>query len=85
MDELTRLQLLTEAVMEFRTLLRNGMEVDEFGQMVLEIVQQANDRQLLELVQEAYAGRQKSFAAIEILTEAMSYMHDKIDRLQKNT
>lgn len=84
MDELTRLQLLTEVVMEFRTLLRNGMEVDEFGQMVLEIVQQANDRHLLELVQEACAQRQKSFAAIEILTEAMSYMHGKIDQLPKS-
>lgn len=84
MDELTRLQLLTEAVMEFRTLLRNGMEVDEIGQMILEVVQQGNDRHLLELVQEAYAQREKSFAAIEILTEAMSYMHDKIDQLQKN-
>jgi hypothetical protein len=84
MDELTRLQLLTEAVMEFRTMLRNGLEVDEFGQMVLEIVQQANDRHLLELVQEAYEQRQKSFSAIEILTEAMNYMHNKIDQLQKH-
>lgn len=84
MDELTRLQLLTEAIMEFRTLLRNGMEVEEIGQMVLEVIQQGNDKHLLELVQEAYAQRDKSFAAIEILTEAMNYMHDKIDQLQKN-
>ncbi|HHY73477.1 MAG TPA: hypothetical protein GX497_09680 [Bacillus bacterium] len=82
MDELTRLQLLTEAVMEFRTLLRNGMKVDEFGQMVLEIVQNANDPHLLELVQAAYTQRKNSFSAIEILSEAMNYMHNKIDKLQ---
>ena len=86
MDELTRLQLLTEAVMEFRTQLRNGFEVDNFGQMILEIVQQANDQHLSELVIEAYNQRNTNFGlvSIEILTEAMNYMHDKIDQLQKH-
>ncbi|WP_458412933.1 hypothetical protein ACNQFZ_19300 [Schinkia sp. CFF1] len=86
MDELTRLQLLTEAIMEYRTQFRNGREVDQFGQMIIGIVEQANDPHLLELVQEAYNQRNQSFglSSVEILTEAMNYMHDKIDQLQKN-
>lgn len=84
MDELTRLQLLTEAVMEFRTQLRNDFEVDNFGQMVVEIVRKSNDSHLIELVEEAYKQRNNSKAAIDILTEAMSYMHDKIDQQQRN-
>ncbi|NSL51014.1 hypothetical protein [Calidifontibacillus erzurumensis] len=83
MDELTKLQLLTEAVLEFRTQLRNANDVNELGQMVLDIMKQAKDRQLIELVQEAYEQRENRQNAIHILTEAITYLHGKIDQLQK--
>ncbi|WP_374724375.1 hypothetical protein [Calidifontibacillus erzurumensis] len=83
MDELTKLQLLTEAVLEFRTQLRNANDVNELGQMVLDIMKQAKDRQLIELVQEAYEQRENRQNAIQILTEAITYLHGKIDQLQK--
>lgn len=82
MDELTKIQLITEAVLEFRTQIKNGFEVDNFGQVVLEIVQTSNDHHVIEIVQEAYKQRHNSLAAIEILTEAMSYLHEKIDQMQ---
>lgn len=85
MDELTRLQLITEAVMEFRTQLKNDFKVDEIGQMVIEIIEKSNDSQLLQFVQEAYTQRKNREAAIDILTEAMSYMHEKIDQMQKRS
>ncbi|WP_017755352.1 hypothetical protein [Calidifontibacillus oryziterrae] len=82
MDELMRLQLLTEAVLEFKTQIKNDFEVDKMGEMVLEIVEQANDPQLLEFVEHAYDQRHNRNVAIDILNEALSYMHTKIDQLQ---
>lgn len=83
MDELMRLQLLTEAVLEFKTQIKNDFEVDRIGEIVLEIVQQSNDPQLLEFVEQAYEQRHNRHAAIDILNETMSYMHAKIDQYQK--
>ncbi|WP_102346471.1 hypothetical protein [Bacillus sp. Marseille-P3661] len=81
MDELTRLQLITEAVMEFKTQLKNDFEVDQMGEMVMEIIENAQDHQLYELVKQAYVQRHNRQVAIDILNEAMSYMHSRIEQL----
>lgn len=85
MDEMTRLQLLTEAVLEFRTHINSDLKVESIGKMVIDIVQNANDPQLLELVQTAYKQRENRQVAYDILNEAMSYMYEKIDRLQNSS
>lgn len=79
MDRVKRLQMVTEVVLEFRTQLKNDMNVDEIGSVILDIVREFQDLQLYELMREAYNQRQSPQMAIDCLNEAISYLYNKID------
>lgn len=80
MDELTRLQMLTEVVTEFKTALLSDREAGQIGRMVLDIANDADDGILFDKVQTAFLKMSDKKAAVEVLNQAISHLHEEIDR-----
>ncbi|WLR52969.1 hypothetical protein LC040_08825 [Bacillus tianshenii] len=81
MNELQRLQLVAEAVLEFKTQIKNDFEVEKVGRLVLDIVRGMQDEQLTALVEEAYQQLPDYTAATQCLSEAQSYIDRRLDGL----
>lgn len=81
MDALTRLQMLTEVVTEFKTALLSGRQPDQIGRMVVDIANDSEDGILYDHVLNAYLKMSNEKAAVEALDEATRHLHEEIDKL----
>jgi 6-pyruvoyl-tetrahydropterin synthase len=80
-SDLERLQVLTEIVSEFRFAILNDNEPEKTGRLVLEVVQEARDDKLQDMVLNAYLKLTDRETAIRYLNEARDYLYEKIDVL----
>jgi hypothetical protein len=80
-NPLERLQIITEIIGEFRTAILIDQEPEKVGRLVLEVIQEAGDTTLADLVLNAYMKLANRELAVSSLDEAIQHMHDKIDTL----
>ena len=80
-SDLERLQVLTEIVSEFRFAILNDNEPEKTGRLVLEVVQEARDDKLQDMVLNAYLKLTDRETAIRYLNEARDYLYEKINVL----
>lgn len=81
MNQLERLQIITEIVSEFRTAILLDQEPEKVGRMVLELIQEAGDTHLADMVLNAYMKLANREWAVKQLEEAIQRLHDQIDNL----
>lgn len=83
MDKLTRLQILTEMVREYKTAILMDREKEAIGNEVLDIINMAGDSILYDKVWNAKLKLAKGLSkeAIDHLDEATKYLHGEIDLL----
>ncbi len=81
MNQLERLQILTEVIGEFRTAILIDEEPENVGRMVLEVIQETGDPKLADLVLNAYLKLADRELSVHYLDEAIAIMHDRIDQL----
>lgn len=85
MDQLTRLQVLTEMVREFKTAILMNRDKVNIGNEVLEIINASGDTILYDKVWNArlkmFKGLQKE--AVDHLDDATKYLHNEIDLLNQ--
>ena len=80
-NPLERLQIITEIISEFRTAILIDQEPEKVGRLVLEVIQEAGDTKLADLVLNAYMKLANRELAVSTLDEAIQHMHAKIDTL----
>ncbi|MBM7643916.1 hypothetical protein JOD45_000107 [Scopulibacillus daqui] len=83
MNELERLQILTEIIREFKTAILMDQEPDKVGRLVLEVIQGAGDTSLGDQVLSAYMRLSDPEQAVSYLDHATKYLHEKIDHVQQ--
>lgn len=81
MNNLERLQVLTEIIREFKTAILNEIEPEKTGSLILEIIQESGDAELADYVLQAYLRLSQPTTAVEYLDEATKYLHNKIDQI----
>ncbi|WEG11973.1 hypothetical protein PU629_17865 [Pullulanibacillus sp. KACC 23026] len=81
MDQLHRLQVITEIIGEFRTAILLDNEPEQMGRMVLEVIQEVGDPPLADSVLNAYMKLANRESAVSYLDEAIKRLHDQIDVL----
>lgn len=81
MNQLERLQIITEIIGEFRTAILIDQEPEKVGRMVLEVIQETGDTNLADLVLNAYLKLSNRELAVSSLDEAIKLMHQRIDEL----
>ena len=77
--ELERLQMIAEVVLEFRTQLKNDLEVEAVGEILYNIVKEYHDAKLYELISQAFELKNNPPAAIQYVNKALAYLHEKIE------
>jgi hypothetical protein len=78
-DQLHRLQVITEIIGEFRTAILLDQEPEKMGRMVLEVIQEAGDTHLADSVLNAYMKLANRESAVSYLDEAIKRLHGQID------
>lgn len=81
MNQLERLQIITEVIGEFRTAILLDQEPEKVGRMVLEVIQETGDTNLADLVLDAFLKLSDRELAVSKLDEAIKWMHERIDQL----
>lgn len=79
MDTLTRLQMLTEVVTEFKTALLNDQQPDQIGRFVLDIANDSDDGILYDLVLNAYLKMGDEKSAVQSLDKAIHHLYQRIE------
>lgn len=84
MDQLERLQIITEIISEFRTAILIDQEPEKVGRLVLEVIQETGDTNLANLILNAYMKLSNRELAVSSLDEAIKIMHERIDSLTQS-